>query len=274
MPIYTNQELITLSTTVKSIMAFGPPFTGKTYSLWTLVAYLKENNLGPLHHFDLDLKCESLVKQCQKNNLLDHLIIHRLGVSDSLTTGVGRFEKDKEPFLDFQKQLNAIHQLKDFTTGKWKPNSAAPGAVVVDSLSTYCDIAMSFILGSLGHELNAPNSDARDDYGRAMSKIMETVLSVKSLPCITGWIAHAELMQSGLDGKIVRLPVVTGKKLSPKLAKEFNCVLYSLPPVKENNKEVYKWQVHGGENGVESAGVAGRDDLPTYIPQDYREIFK
>lgn len=273
MPIYSSADLIQLTKTVKSILLFGPPFTGKTRSLWTLAAYLKSRNLGKLRLYDLDLKCESLVEKCRKEDLLDQLEVVRLGVRDDLTGGTGRFGMNKSYFEAFQQDINSLHKQVDFATGKWKTTFQPPGAVILDSLSAYCDIAMQWVLGTLGHQLNAEKTDARDDYGRAMSKIMETIKSVKSLPCITGWIAHAELMQSGLDGKIVRLPVVTGRKLAPQLAKEFNYTIYCPPPIKVDNRDTYRWQVRGGENGVESAGTTGRDDLPTFIEPDFRKVF-
>jgi hypothetical protein len=276
MTIYTGEELLALTQTVKSFCLFGPGLTGKTRSLWTLIKYLQAKQLGKLHLIDFDRKCESLVEKCRKEGILDWLVVKRLDVTETLNMDAARFGMNMDFFLSYQKLLNEYHDQVDFLTGTWKPGYEAPGAVVNDSMSTYARYCMQFTLGKLGHKLNAPGSNGQNDYGIAMDKLEETVQSLKTLPCITGWICHADLMQVGVDGRVIRLPISLGKKLSPKLHQYFNCTIYSPPPIEDDKgKEKYRWQVHGGgENEVEAAGVTGRDDLPLYIDPDFRHIFQ
>jgi len=271
MPIYQAQELIALTKIRKAILVFGPPITGKTYSLWTLVRWLKQNNLGKLHLFDLDRKCESLVRKLDKEKLLDYLLVYQYTPPDKLGSGATQ-PGSKDLFVAFQNDYNKYWDNVEPNTGAWKSTyTDPPGAIFIDSLTRFQEIVMDYIISSLGRPLGAPNTDARADYGKQMQKVMEAVQSLKSLPCITGWLAHDQMEKDEILGKIVVLPNVTGKKLPSMLAKEFNCVLYSVVQ-QVADKATYKWQV-SPQGWVQSAGVTSRDDLPVFVEQDYAKVF-
>jgi hypothetical protein len=250
----------------------GPPFTGKTWSLWTLAKYLRDKKLGKLHHFDLDFKAESLITAIQKNDpsLLDHVVIHRLGVNKTIQAAGGRIERSRDEYDDFRNDYNKFWPMVDGKTGQWKSDVEAPGAIIVDSLTAFGDIVMAAVLAEVGHDLNAPKTDARDDYGRQMGNIKKVIVNLKSLPCITGWIAHDQLIQYGAQGQMMSLPAITGK-LAGQLAAMFNYVLYSTVQT-INDKKVYNWQVQP-DGFVRSAGVTSKFDLPTFVPQDFVKIF-
>lgn len=272
--LYKANDLIQLLQSQKSILVIGPSFTGKTQSLWTLVDWLRKNNRGPLHLHDLDRKCASLIAKCQEvdKTLLDHIIIHRLVAQDKVESGAAKVGQNRNLWLEFQQDLNSYHDHLDMTTGQFKPDFPC-GAIFIDSLSKYNEIVLEYVASIEGHDIGAKGTDARNDYQKAINKIKQTIDSVKSIPCITGWIAHDMIIRSEFDGKIVLLPSVSGQNtLAPALSKEFNIVLFSLTEPGANNKQEFKWQIKPG-GWVRSAGiVAGKSDLPDFIPQDYRTI--
>lgn len=271
MPIYQSTDLIQLTKQRKAILVFGPPITGKTYSLWTLVKWLKEHNMGKLHLFDMDHKCESLVRKLDKEKLLEYLVVYQYSPTDKVGSGATQ-PGSKDLFVGWQTDFNKYWDQVDPSTGAWKTSyKDAPGAIFIDSLTRFQEVVMEYIIATLGRPLGSPNTDARADYGKQMSKVMETVQSLKSLPCITGWLAHDQIERDEIIGKIVVLPNVTGKKLPSMLAKEFNCVLYSVVQ-QADNKVSYKWQVVP-QGWVQSAGVTSRDDLPMFVDQDYSKVF-
>lgn len=277
MPIYRADEIAKLLEGRKTILNVGPPFSGKTRSLWTLVAYLKEKNLGPLHIIDLDQKVESLIVALREEpealrlDLINYIAVHRLAAKDRVESGARKVDNNKEPFLDFQKQFNSFHDQIDINTGQWKAGFEC-GAVFIDSLSKYNEICQEYIAAEVGHDFGAKETDARNDYSKLMNKVRQTVESLKSLPCITGWLAHDQLVQSEVDGKIVLLPNVAGKNtLAPSLAKEFNVVVFSTRQEEKGKDSKYMWQVRP-EGWVRSAGVTSKSNLPTFVEQDYRKI--
>lgn len=267
MPIYKGEALLNLLQVKKTILIIGPPITGKTYSLWTLVRWLKQNNLGPLHLHDLDDKCESLVLKCQKEGLLDHLLVYRYIMPDKVTKEPARQPGNRDLWLSFEREFNIYHDNLDPRSGKWKESyKEAPGAIILDSLSKYDEMTLEYVVAVSGHDIGAQGTDARNDFGASIKKVQETVKSLKSLPCITGWMAHESIMQDA-QGKVTILPNVTGKKFPSQLAKEFNIVLFSLTETKGDKVE-YKWQT-APKDWVRSAGVTSRVGLPMFIDQDY-----
>jgi len=277
-PIYTREELATLLETKKSILVVGPPFTGKTRSLWTLVAVLKKRNLGPLHLVDIDEKCDSLYEalttepDAVREKLIDYLVVHRIRTKGKINLTAQKVVQDKDTFNLLARELNEFENHVDPQTGLWKSGFEC-GAVIVDSLSKFNEIAEEFIAATLGHDFGSQGTDARNDYTMLMSKVKQTIYGLKSLPCMSGWIAHEMLVQSGVDGKITLLPSVAGKNtLAPSLAKNFNCVLYSTTKkLKDREGVQYMWQVQP-EGPVKSAGITGKTGFPLFIEQDYRKI--
>lgn len=279
MPIYTAADFATLLEARKAILNIGAPFSGKTRSLWTLVAYCKEKNLGPVHHIDLDQKVESLVDalrtepEAKKLGLLDYLVVHRLAVKPRLTAAATKVTATKDLFEALQREINDFENHIDVTTGNWKSDFQC-GAIVIDSLTRFNKICESWVAATLGHDFGSSGTDSRNDYTIVMNKVESTINGLKMCPCITEWLAHEMIVQSGLDGKITLLPNVAGKNtLAPTLAGMFNCTLYSFTQEDPTNKDKlkYVWQMHA-KGQIKSAGVTSRSDLPLYVEQDYRKI--
>lgn len=277
MPIFSAADLAKLLEYQKTILVIGPPFSGKTYSLWTLVAYLKQHNLGKFHYLDLDHKVESLIyaltheSEAIKLDLINYIVVRRLAAKPRIAgKGVSKITASKDLFEDMSKQVNEYENQIDINTGKWKTDFDC-GAFFIDSLSRFNEIVQEFVVATIGHDIGEKSTDARNDYVMIMNKVKQAVVGMKMLPCITGWIAHDQLIKSELDGKIILIPSVAGKDtLAPSLPKEFNCVLVSTTQ-KDGDKIKYVWQVQPG-GWVRSAGVTSKSGLPMYVPQDYRQI--
>lgn len=280
-PTYTAADIAQLIEARKSILCIGPAMSGKTYSLWTLIAYLKEHNLGPLHYFDLDQKVESLILALREEpdairlKLLDYIVVHRLKAKPrAATRDVSKVSASKDLFEDFMNQINEFENQIDITTGNWK-ESFSCGAVIGDSLSRYNEIVQEFVVASVGHDIGAAGSDARNDYTMIMNKVKQVIQGMKMLPCITGWIAHDQLVKNEIDGRVILIPNCAGKEtLAPNLPTMFNVVIVST--TQEENiggqkRPKYVWQVQPG-GWVRSAGVTSKRGLPQFVPQDYRGI--
>lgn len=272
MPIYGPNEVLSLLAGRKSILNIGPPFSGKTQSLWTLVDYLQQHNLGPLNHFDLDFKADSLIQMLKEKDLLNNYKLIRLASQTKIRSGARKIEDNRKVWEEFQHEFNKFDDQIDGTTGEWKNNFTC-GAIIIDSLTKYNEILMNYVAAIVGHDFGEKGTDARNDYTKVMNKIKSTIDTLKSMPCITGWIAHDQITRSEFDGKVVLLPSVTGKDtLAPTLSKEFGYVLYSTTQTDKQGKEEYVWQVRPG-GWVRSAGIPSTDpNLPQFIPQDYRRI--
>jgi len=271
MPIYSGLDAVALTEATRNILIWGPPITGKTFSLWTLARWLKEKDLGKLHVCDLDRKIESLVLKLQKEGLLDMIEIMQTSPKDTVQLGAQNVAASKDEFLEIQKWINSFYDHMDPRTGKWK-DGVKIGAIFIDSLTRFQVIVKEYTVAILGRDIGSPGTDGRADYGKIMAKTDEVIQSLKALPCITGWIAHETIERDDLIGKIVALPNMIGRKPPGEIAKEFNAVLHSRAKI-DGGKATYEWQVVPGE-WVVSAGVTSRvDGLPPFIPQDFGGIF-
>lgn len=271
---YSGKEIVKLVTEYRTILNWGPAMSGKTYSLWTLVQWLKDHNLGPLHLYDLDDKCESLVRVCEKKNLLDHLIVFNYrGITPQIKANQ-HTPRSPDLWLAWMNDINK-YSNKMITKGKgeeeigisWKPDYQGPGAICIDTLTSFDELTTTFVMSSLGRDLGAVGSDARGDYGLIIKKLFEAINYLRKLPCIAVWNAHEQLLQDEKSSEISRLPFITGRKAPTTLPGKFNVVIYSF-----GNGIKYQWLVRpDASRFVRVAGTTSRDDLPDKtIEQDYR----
>ena len=272
MPFLSDADVDNTLKAHKNILVWGPPVHGKTYSLHTLAAYLKQNELGPIHLYDLDRKCESLVKKARTEGTMDHVRVWQLPLRPASKISTTERTQKHDLYLEFIKAINLYYEYVDPRTGGWKDTyENPPGAIVVDSLTALQEIILTFVLKLSGHDIGDKGTDARQDFGKQMGKIMETIQSLKALPCIFVCTAHEQTEKDDVVGGIFTLPKVTGK-LSHYIAGEFNSVLYTTTKNSAGKTE-YKWLVRP-KNRIKSAGSTHSDTLPDEIPQDFRELFK
>lgn len=248
-----------------TILIFGPPKTGKSYALYSLL----KMGLKPGWVFDFDYGLDPLINQARRAGMKGDDIIRftygpkggdRVGKSELRPRGQG-----KEVFLNWLNDFNSLFDMlnQDF---EWKDASNAPAWIAFDSITTFMEIILDFVLEMGGHDLNAPKTDARADYGKQMGKIQEIAKSCATLPCLTIFNCHEKNVENE-QGQIVRTdPMITGQ-LSGHFAKDFGVVLHTKTVGMGDNTK-YKWETKP-MGFVRTAGSRFRDDLKAEVDQDF-----
>jgi hypothetical protein len=272
--IFTAEKLLDLSMQRATTLLIGPPISGKTTSLATLRKVCKRN--GSIYLFDFDHKCQPLIRAAAADGWLDRLIVHRYGAdTGNRVVATEHRPQASTEFLTFLNDFNRFYDWIDPTTGDWKTTlgTMLPEVIIIDSLTSFQDAVLEFVLSRLGHNLGDPRTDSRADYGKAMGKILETIRSLKTLPCHTVVIAHETFDKDELTGEIRMEPNVFGKKLAPTLAAEFNLVLYSTTRPTPTGEIEYVWQTQPG-GFIKSVGSTYATALPKFVPQDFTNVIK
>src|ERR1017187_6247696 len=224
-----------------NFLIVGPYKTGKTESLATLhkLRTRKWVQGTKLHVHDFDEGIQPLIRVARREGWLNEVVpfrYPRVG-GEKIKDGTGIY-RTKEPFLDFLTYVNRLYDHVDSSGLKWKEDfvNEAPYAIVVDSLTAIQDDIMGFTLTLRNKELGDERVDGRAEFGLQMGKIVETVRSLRALPCFTVWLAHEQTkmgtvkmpstpkggspVQPRETGIIAKLPLVTGQ-LAERLGAEF-----------------------------------------------------
>jgi len=227
----------------------------------------------PIWYFDFDGgdSIEPFIRQAKILNAKDEDIIRftyqprrgdRIGETDSRPRGQG-----KDIFLDFLKDFNSLFDNVG-ADGEWnKPGM--PKVLVFDTVTSLQDIMLDFVLAMAGHDLGAPKTDARADFGRAMNKMVELINSCKSLPVLSIFIAHEKLDKNEVTSEVRIDPSFQGI-LAQQIGREFGTILYST--TKKVGQDIkYIWMTKPS-GLVKSPGLRHHDNLPLEIEQDYRLV--
>jgi len=256
------------------IMIFGSPKTGKTTSSASLANLLikKLSIEGTIWYFDFDGgdAIQPFIRHLDPE-VAQRVIRYfyapkggdKVGATEFRPRGQGR-----DIFLDFLSDFNRVYDLIDQDTGRWKTKKEheAPCLIIYDSMTSLQDIILDFVLCMVGHDLGAPKTDSRSDYGKQMSKIVEIVESAKSVPCSHVFIAHEKVTQNELTSELRIDPDFTGK-LAAEISAYFGTVLYS--KTRKNGQKIdYLWQTMS-DGWIKSVGARPKDNLPLEMPQDF-----
>jgi len=254
-----------------NILNYGPPKTGKTTALYTLIKL----GLRPIWVHDFDRGVDPFIRFAKKYGLIEDpkndIKIFRYDPKggDKIGQGITRpAGQGRDLYLDFCSNINGLYDHVDPNTGSWKeglPYGTVPAVSVVDSASALQEIILDYVLAMLGHNLGDPKTDARNDFGRQMGKSVEIIKSMLSLPMISIWIAHESIERNELTGEIRNDPHFTGK-LAPVIGREFGTVLYSTTRT-VNGQIEYVWQCQP-QGYIKTAGSRFKD-VKGMIPQDY-----
>lgn len=256
-----------------NFLIVGPPKTGKTQSCATLHKLRKRPWVKgtTLHVHDFDNGCQPIIRRATREGWANELRIFRyprpLTEAKFKNTGTpddATVRRSKENYLDFITYVNNIYD---------NPGDLnAPYAIVVDSLTVLSDHILGYVLALRGKDLGRPGVDGRQEYGLQMGKIVETIRSLRELPCFTIVLAHEQNEMEtvgGTDpknpmptGRVYTLPLVTGK-LAFSLGEEFGGVFHTAV---ENGK--YQWIASPTAN-IRSAGTRLKEGLPARIDQDF-----
>jgi hypothetical protein len=273
--LYTGDRLSDILSTTSSIAVIGKPFTGKTTSTKSLIKIIPEDKW--IYYFDWDNKAIPIIVDAQNNHYS-----HRLKVFRYNRGGVGAIANSESTprqantFMEFINDYVALTQKVNPQTGDWKADATEiPGVIVIDSMSSMGDHILEFVLSRLGHDLGAPKTDSRGDYGKQMSKVVETVRALKALPCHTVFIFHEVTIQNEITSLVQVLPAVTGQ-LRDTITREFTIVVRAITKSAGGGKIEYLWHTKPvGQTACAGSTFLTPEQnalLPEFIPQDFSSL--
>lgn len=265
-----------------SILLYGPPFSGKTRSLFSLWKLLPKLGYPPrVDFYDLDRNADSFLRAMTVAGApADSVRVFRYGQGgDRVDPGAGT-PLSRGEFDNFLRDYNSLWDYIDPATGKWnlakceKAGWQPPGAVVVDSASSLLAMILEFVCALEGKQLNAPGTDGRAFYGKQMGKIVEIISSLKKLPIVFVMTAH-ETLEKDENTQALRCdPSFTGK-LAAGIAKHFTVCLYSTtqPGKGPDGSQRYVWLTQP-KGYVVTSGTRFRDagELGLYVDQDFEHV--
>lgn len=264
----------------KLILNYGPPKTGKTRCLATLIKAFKERGLLkqilPVWYFDFD-GGDSIVPmlraldtfgiKLENNDLIRFTYAppggDKLGDAEIRPHGQGR-----DMFMEFRRDFNSLFDTKPGPDGKplLANGDRFPGFMIVDSWTTLQSYITDFVICLIGHEIGAKNTHGGADWGKIMDKSVEFLKSCVSLPLKTVIIAHEYIDKIEETSEIRVDPNFVGQ-LRQQVGREFGTVLYS--KTKQVGQDIqYVWQTK--PNGyIKGVGVRNAEGLALEIPQDF-----
>ncbi len=296
-----------------TIEIVGTQKTGKTYSLYSMMKHLDHSPQvnKTLDLFDLDGDgAEALLTALEKNGKMPwarrpeeggRLRLWRYNTRGRHMKEGPAPTREMDPFIDFIRDLNTLVNMLD-QQGEWKDPKLAPGCVVIDPCTSYCEMCWDYILQKRGKELGgskeqgAITEDGKmmkyvepTDWTALQEKTVDMVKSLKSLPCHRIVTFHEELIQEIVSGtismekgvpaiqpmktgNIVNLPLLSGK-LQSSIGKNFSIILYTRYQPSQTRSESYKWLTVPSEHErVKTVGARNKTDLPQWMVQDFCKL--
>ena len=286
---FTVDQILSLLYT--NFLVVGPPKTGKTQSTTTL-RKLKSRPWvqgKKLYYYDFDEGMQPVIRIAVRDKWADEIVPFRYA-----QVGGDRISRDAIPqrsperFTDFLSDINRLYDHVTSDGKRWKDDfiDQAPYAIVVDSLTVIQFDILNFTLSLRHKELGDEKVHGGAEYGFQMGKIVETIRSIKKLPCFSVWLAHEQTKMGTVKmptppprgnpinpvttGIISKLPVVTGT-LAETIGGEFGAVLFTkIEPVTSTTAK-YLWETRpNGE--IRSAGSRLKENLDALIPQDFNLV--
>lgn len=280
-----------------SFLIIGPYKTGKTQSTATLHKLKTRPWVQgkKLYYYDFDEGCQPVIRVAKRENWADELKIFRYPRVGGEKIGENEnVKRSSEPFKDFLTDINRLYDQLEPSGTRWKESfvADAPYAIVVDSLTAIQDDILSFTLGLRHKELGNAAVDGRQEYGMQMGKIVETIRSVRALPCFVVWLAHEQTkmgtvkmpsappgasQQTKTDlaprttGLIYKLPVVTGQ-LANQIGGEFGAVLFTTVNPITSTQADYMWITRPDGGEIRGAGTRLKEGLPQQVKQDFNLV--
>ncbi len=274
-----------------NFLIVGSPKTGKTRSTTTLRKLMSRSWVQgkKLHYFDLDEGMQPVIKIAQREGWVSEIVPYRYS-----QYGGDRVSKEAIParsperFTDFLTDVNKLYDHVTPDGKKWQDDFVkdAPYAIVVDSLTVIQFDILNFTLSLRHKELGDAKVHGGAEYGFQMGKIVETIRSVRKLPCFSVWIAHEQTKMGTVKmptappgtpaippretGIISKLPVVTGT-LAETIGGEFGGVLFTSVDPETSTKVNYNW-ITRPDGEVRSAGSRLKENLPLKIAQDFNLV--
>jgi hypothetical protein len=299
----------------QSIMIVGGYKTGKTYSLVTLMEHLDLHNpygSKNLYLFDMDGDGgESLISALEKRGHRDwikrpedggRLKVFRYIERNRTMLAQARPARSMDPFMNFCNDLNSVVNMYETINNetRWKDPKIGPGAICVDSTTSYSEMVFDYVLVKRGKELGGSREQGPDtdidapkkyvepgDWVSLQEKVVDMVKTLKAMPCHRIVTFHEELVQEIIagtltmekgkpnpvdpkgTGKIFSLPLLSGK-LQSSIGKNFSTILYTRYRAHSDLSKAYVWRVRPSEmEHIAGAGSRSKQDLPDEISQNF-----
>lgn len=293
MALLTEAQMLEPWRTGFAIALIGPPFSGKTESLWTMWKVFDKNKQpnDTIEVFDLDGNAIVLARKAQETGNLHRLKIHRVRrkagqkVNTRDDDGVSGMTpiRSSDEWFEFINEFNSLYDQVNSVTGEWKNPEHAPGLIVVDSMSALQDMAFSAILNKRNKEVGVANRRVEfDEWNLLRGKLTEVIKAAKGLPCYSAFPFHLDYRQEEagkevradkdgrtqlvpiyVDGSYHHVPMIVGQ-LAFSILKEFGC---SLETIYRNGK--YQWKVVPDDRST-SLGSRLHDKFKDqYLDQDF-----
>jgi len=257
-----------ISDSPSSIFIMGPPLTGKTRSLITLMRWLQTQPTKagrPIWYLDLSAASASFLKLALLEGYR-HIEVFTYDRTKGDRIQVGhKTGHNQEPFEELMRDINRLY---DMLGPDGKPTSPTdfPSTIIIDDLTNLSEMVMEFVVamsGSAGGMLG----ESQAHYGFYAGKMTEIRKSLDGLPILTVMLGHDNIIKDDLSGGTQIVPYLKGKVLPPVWTKDFTVVLYTGVETKDG-KPWYYWQTRP-DSRLRSAGTRFRENLPAKVDQDF-----
>lgn len=168
------------------LLLFGDSGTGKTCfaSGWP----------GPVHYADFDGKVSSAAAFLADSPKLAEISYENYAPTDKIGTAGARFNAD---------------------LGKMRKEGKLPGTLVLDSLTTFSDEMMRYLMklnpGIKRMDTLGAATPAMQDYQVARLFFKQMLGELLNLPCNLVVTAHVQMDKDEITGEILRTPMIAGK---------------------------------------------------------------
>lgn len=261
----------TVSASPTSIFIMGPPLTGKTRSLITLVRWLQARPSSrdrPVWYMDLSNASQSFLGLAVKENFLHIEVFTYERKGGDKISPEAKTAHNSEPFMGLLKDINRLYDMLSSEGKPLKPEEF-PSCIILDDTTNLCEIVMEFCVamsGTKGGELG----ESQSHYGLYAAKMKEIRKSLDGLPIIWVMLGHDEIILDTVTGGTAIVPYLLGKVLPPVWCKDFTVVLYTGVETK-NGESFYFWQTRPDAR-LRSAGTRFKENLPACVEQDFRLV--
>lgn len=150
---------------------------------------------GPIHYCDFDGKVNSAASFLQgKGESTDGISFENYAPTDARGTAGARFNAD---------------------IGKMRKDRSLPGTLILDSLTTFSDEMMRYLMrlnpGIKRMDTQGAATPAMQDYQVARLFFKQTLGELLNLPCNLIVTAHVQIDKDEITGEILRTPMLAGK---------------------------------------------------------------
>lgn len=247
-----------------NICIVGPPKTGKTRSLDTLVGTTVVFSSDPGGY-------EALRRPFKLVTPGSGRLCQELEGADCVVVDYCQLQKDLS--LAMTREARAPYGQTAWAAFVPDINSALTCAhcqnIVIDGLTGMSDMILNAVI-VMNRATNKGNLQA--NYGDAIEKVKEVVNICAGSKKNFVLLCHTTLEKDELSGRLVERPLVYGRKLPDELLAMFSTIFRTDVKTGPNNSPDYGWLTNP-TGLLETVGSRSKDGLPSRIAQDFKILF-